>query len=145
MGMPSLSTQVAEDKLGAAGVRLRQPDCLKQGWVACGFPTTVEDARLLMEEPHLAPNRIVVLDASVETCVQRLRLRMTDSATGKVWTTRPRSDAVRKRLMRNPKDQPAAVETQYAQYSNNLSSVLEFVKATGRCAQIPADDALESV
>jgi len=143
--MPSLMPLIETDRLGAVGVRLRQPDCVKQGWVLCGFPLKPQQAKLLMEDADLAPTRVAVLTASVETCVQRLRLRMTDSATGKVWTTRPRSDAVRKRLQRNPNDQPTAVEGQYAEYSKNLEGILPVVSASGSCAQIPADDPLESV
>jgi len=145
MEMKNAEACVLEDPLGAIGLRLRQPDCVKHGWVLCNYPGTSEQARLLSADPSLTPLRIVVLSASCETCVSRLRQRQTDCVTGTVWTTRPKSEIIRKRLRRDPMDLPAAVTQQHADYLTALSGILAKLGAGDKVATINADRVPEAV
>mmetsp|Transcript_51530 Transcript_51530/g.96570 ORF Transcript_51530/g.96570 Transcript_51530/m.96570 type:complete len:499 (-) Transcript_51530:100-1596(-) len=137
--MPNASTLATEDALGAVGVRLRQNDCSAHGYVMCGFASSVEESRLLAEDSHLAPFRVVALKASADVCVQRLRHLVTDPLTGKVWTTRPKNEQVRKRLVRRSEHQPAAVASAHQLYERGLPNVLEALGSDGRCSEIAAD------
>lgn len=145
LDLPNVEPRIAEDKLGATGVRLRQPDCSRQGYVMCGFPVQTRRAELLHEDPRLAPTRVIVLDASADTCIRRLRLVLTDPATGKVWTVQPKDEKIRRRLQRRPEDQPAAVAAAHGEFVEAVPSVLEVLGTDGRCTSIPADAAPEVV
>jgi len=126
--------------------RLRKYDCESQGWVLSGFPRTLEEAQSLVGDVQLAPFRVIVLDASVDTCVARLRLRHVDTITGKVWSTRPRSEKMRKRLERDPMDQPAAVAAGHDQFSSRIEEILQaFNGGFGGCLKIKADASPEVV
>merc|ERR1712232_559706 len=129
MDLPNLEALRAKDKLGLVGVRLRQPDCQKQGWVLCGFPSTEEMAKTIAEDDYLQPMRVVVLQALEETCVQRLRHKYVDSVTGEIWTSMPLEGVMRTRLTRLPEDQPQAVKASYEAYHQNIGSVLEALRA----------------
>mmetsp|Transcript_87080 Transcript_87080/g.186687 ORF Transcript_87080/g.186687 Transcript_87080/m.186687 type:complete len:491 (+) Transcript_87080:82-1554(+) len=141
MDLPAqaLESQITDDHLGAVGVRLRQPDCQKQGWVISGFPRTFEAATTLGEDSELTPTRVVVLTASLETCVSRLRHLFIDSVTGKIWTSLPADEHIRKRLQRSTKDQPSAVTADYEEYIKNVGAISEALCSPERCAHIPAD------
>lgn len=143
--LPNMKPLVNQDDLGAIGVRLRQPDCAKQGYVAFGFVTDEDVAKTLAADVHLAPMRVVSLNVSVGICVARLRHLTTDSVTGKVWTTRPQNEHIRKRLVRNPQDQPQAVMEQHAEHCLKKQSILDALGTDGRCVEIPADGDPEDV
>jgi len=132
---------IDNDPLGVVGVRLRQPDCVKQGWVLCGYPEYAEIARALQDDVWLRPTRIVALSPSEETCVQRLRNILHDPVTGNVWTCFPRNESIRKRLVRNPEDQPGAVSAAFMAFRNSLPGIFQSFQADGRCNEIPADGA----
>lgn len=67
--IPNAEGQARTDALGVVGVRLRQKDCARHGWVLCGFPNTTEAAVALADNAHLAPLRIVALKALAPTSV----------------------------------------------------------------------------
>merc|ERR1719203_966909 len=81
MDMRNKENLIADDALGIVGVRLRQPDCVTQGFVLCNFPTTTAKAKALQEDVRLRPMRVVALSPSEETCVQRLRHMLHDPVT----------------------------------------------------------------
>jgi len=145
MDLPNQEALIASDPLGVIGVRLRQDDCLKQGWVLCGFPTNFAGAVALQKDTRLCPTRIVALVASQETCVNRLRSIQTDPVTGKVWASLPRNEHVRKRLLRNPSNQPAAVRSAHNTFSSSLPTIMQAFGGDARCQEIPADGPPEKV
>lgn len=147
MDLPNLPPLAAGDKLGAVGVRLRQPDCVKQGYVMCGFPASKMLAKILHEDSQLIPIRVITLNASADTCVRRLRHVLTDTATGKVWTSLPKKEEIRKRLYRDPEDQPVAVMKAHSEYTKALPEILNELKLDGeaKCFDIPADGPPEVV
>lgn len=137
--LPNRDLLIADDPLGVVGVRLRQPDCMKQGWILCGFPTTAQTAKALQEDARLRPTRVVALSPSEETCVQRLRHILYDPVTGKVWRSLPRNEHIRKRLQRDPDDLPAAVIAAHSVFCNTLPGIFQGFGADAHCAEIPAD------
>lgn len=130
---------ISEDPLGVVGVRLRQPDCVKQGWVLCGFPDTADRAHALQEDVRLRPTRVVALSPSEETCVQRLRNILRDPVTGNIWMSLPRNEKIRSRLVRNPEDQPSAVIATHTAFCNSLPGIFKGFEADARCLELPAD------
>eukprot|EP00429_Kryptoperidinium_foliaceum_P001477 CAMPEP_0176022886 /NCGR_PEP_ID=MMETSP0120_2-20121206/11152_1 /TAXON_ID=160619 /ORGANISM="Kryptoperidinium foliaceum, Strain CCMP 1326" /LENGTH=453 /DNA_ID=CAMNT_0017356037 /DNA_START=107 /DNA_END=1468 /DNA_ORIENTATION=- len=131
-----------DDPLGGIGLRLRREDCAKQGWVL--IANTMEDAQVqaLQEDPCLVPTRVVALMASEETCVQRLRHILHDPVTGEVWTTLPKSDALRKRLVRKPQDQMSVVQEAHRAFRRSADVVMQAFNSAGRgarCLEIHAD------
>lgn len=145
MDMPNQELLIADDPLGIVGVRLRQPDCIKQGWVLCCFPTSATAAKALQEDVRLRPTRVVALLPSEETCVQRLRTILTDPVTGKVWRSLPRNDLIRKRLTRNPDDLPSAVIEAHARFCRTLPSIFQGFGGGAHCVELPADAAPREV
>jgi len=140
-----LEQTAAKDALGGVGVRLRQPDCKKHGYVMCGFVTSPDIANVLSEDLYLRPTRVIALRASVNVCLARLRHLTVDKVTGKVWTSRPRDENMRKRLSRSREDMPAAVAAASEAYDANLPSILNVLGSGGRCMEIQADGNPEDV
>jgi len=140
-----LESIAAQDVLGTVGVRLRQPDCKKYGYVMCGFVSSPDTASVLSEDAYLCPTRILALRASVTVCLERLRHLTFDKVTGKVWTTRPRDENVRNRLTRSREDMPEAVAAASEAYDANLPSILNALGSGGRCLEMQADGDPEDV
>mmetsp|Transcript_70548 Transcript_70548/g.181874 ORF Transcript_70548/g.181874 Transcript_70548/m.181874 type:complete len:479 (-) Transcript_70548:21-1457(-) len=145
MDMPNVQPMIDLDKLGEVGVRLRCPDCLKQGFVLCNVPSSTRMAKLLSEDVRLAPTRVVKLAATAETCIARLRHVLTDPITGKVWTTVPKNPELRKRVKRDPEDQPTAVQADYDEYMLNLPDILEALGGDRVLAEIQADEPPQAI
>lgn len=124
--------------------RLRQPDCAAEGFVLVGFPSTVEQAAQLNQEPKLRPSRVVSLEADVEFCISQASIRYTDPLLGKVWTTTPASENVRKRLVRDPNDDPEVVRQLHAEHSNAIDQILGVFPQDGRCTTIRDSGGLEA-
>jgi adenylate kinase family enzyme len=137
--IPNLETLSLADKMGPVGVRLRQQDCRRQGWVLFGYPTNESHAMLLKEDEWLTPLRVVLLQASEDACVQRLRFRHTDPVTGKVWTQRPKSDRIRRRLVRDKRDEAEAVRGQHREYMANAEMFRETFGQNGQCIDLEAE------
>jgi len=140
-----LASIAGEDALGEVGVRLRQPDCKAQGYVMCGYINSPGIAKVLAQDIHLCPTRVLALRASVDVCVARLRHLTVDKVTGQVWTTRPRSENVRKRLQRSQQDMPDAVAAANEAFEATFPSILQALGSDGRCLEIQADGDPEEV
>lgn len=145
MDLPNVEALTAKDPLGIVGVRLRQEDCRRQGWVLSGFPNTVELAGLLASDEKLAPVRTVVLKASEEICMSRLRHIFVDSVTGEIWTTLPVNAELRKRMQRRPEDNPAKVSVAHSEHQANIQGVIKALGVGGRCLEIDAEGSPEKV
>lgn len=144
MMLDNLEPLIAHDRLGSVGVRLRQHDCEKQGWVMCGFPDTIELADKLREDHNLMPTRVIALGASADTCVQNLENVCTDKLTGQVYTTLP--NIPKKRLRFDPENRPEAVRNSHEEYTQSLPVILEALgAASGKCLEISAEASPEAV
>ncbi|CAH2068182.1 unnamed protein product, partial [Iphiclides podalirius] len=61
--------------------RLTKKDCIDNGWVLTGYPTTGVDFEMLDNMPT-PPNRIIFLNADWQTCKERVLSRGVDWCTG---------------------------------------------------------------
>eukprot|EP00929_Paragymnodinium_shiwhaense_P112343 TRINITY_DN8059_c0_g1_i1.p1 TRINITY_DN8059_c0_g1~~TRINITY_DN8059_c0_g1_i1.p1 ORF type:complete len:478 (-),score=152.19 TRINITY_DN8059_c0_g1_i1:193-1626(-) len=149
MELPNAEALAKKDKVGIVGVRLRQEDCTKQGWVLCNFPLSAELAEALAADEYLRPTRVMSLQASEETCLSRLRHLFIDPVTGKIWTSEPENPEIRRRVFRRPEDQPEAVQRMHEDYVAHIGQLLEILqgggKDLGKCTEIPADGPADAV
>lgn len=98
--------------------RLCQLDCVTRGWVLSGYPRTREQAEQL-DKAGLRPNRAFFLDVPNDSVIERLTLRAMDPVTGERYHTLynpPRSQEVKERLWKNPKDSEENVRKLLSQY-----------------------------
>lgn len=113
-----------EEACALIGVRLRQTDCVRKGWVLDGFPRTRAQAEFL-RQAHLWPSRVIqlqVADAVVET---RASSRRVDPVTGIAYYTNPNSVAITQQLVQCPHDQPEKVRERVASFAENIQQVSE--------------------
>mmetsp|Transcript_60295 Transcript_60295/g.111839 ORF Transcript_60295/g.111839 Transcript_60295/m.111839 type:complete len:511 (+) Transcript_60295:59-1591(+) len=141
----NLPSMVEQDKLGIVGVRLRSTDCKRHGWVLCSAPSDAKEAGLLKEDADLRPSRVIVLDASVSTCIESLRHQAIDPVTGEVWNSPPDNEVVGSRLVRRDADQPEMVQSQYEAYAASLPGILQELDPGTRLARVAADRDIEAV
>jgi adenylate kinase len=146
MELPNTTSLMAKDQLGLVGVRLRQVDCTRAGWVLVNFPTSPEMAKYMANDDSLCPVRVVALRATEETCKERLRNTFVDPVSGEVWTTMPESSEIRRRLQRRPEDEPEYISARCQEYASYIDKVLEAFNSGRSCLQIQADSkSLETV
>lgn len=108
--------------------RLCQLDCVTRGWVLSGYPRTREQAEQL-EKAGLRPNRVFFLDVPNDSVIERLTLRAMDPITGERYHTLynpPRSQDVKDRLWRNPKDNEENVRKLLSQYFAYVEELSDF-------------------
>ncbi|XP_037536733.1 adenylate kinase 8 [Nematolebias whitei] len=105
--------------------RLSRVDCSCRGWVLHCDP---QQARVLQESQH-RPNRVFLLEATDDVCLERISLRATDPLSGERYhtVTRPAPSAeVQNRLQTAPDDDLDVVTLRLKQYrvrSAGLQSV----------------------
>ncbi|XP_015263023.1 PREDICTED: adenylate kinase 8 [Gekko japonicus] len=98
--------------------RLNRLDCHLRGWVLHGFPRDEDQARL-MRNVGIVPNRVFVLNLTMESILERLTYRAVDPVTGERYHTlyKPApSKKAHKRLLTNPKDLEEHVRTKVEMY-----------------------------
>jgi len=124
--LPGLDRLAQQDALGTVGARLKQTDCVRQGWVIANFPLKREDAEILAKDPALMPLRVVTLQASAEACLQRLRQTLAD-----------------------PEEyQPEAVQAAHKEYQSMIGGAIESlssISGKGRFLELPAEGSPEEV
>lgn len=64
--------------------RMKQSDAVVNGWVVCGFPSTVDQIQLLRAE-KVIPNLVCLFEQPFETSVARLGNRRIDPNTGQMF------------------------------------------------------------
>ena len=119
---------------GLVRARLAQLDCQTQGWALTGFPRTVPEAKMLAAA-GFGEVRAFVLDLSEGSAKDRLTLRRTDPVTGARYHlgTNPPPDAVAARLVTHPRDEPAAVDRDWAHWADHAEALkAHFDIAAGR-------------
>ncbi|XP_005108850.1 adenylate kinase 8 [Aplysia californica] len=108
--------------------RLCQLDCVTRGWVLSGYPRTREQAEQL-DKAGLRPNRVFFLDVPNDSVLERLTLRAMDPITGERYHTLynpPRSQEVKDRLWKNPKDGEENVRKLLSQYFAYVEELSDF-------------------
>eukprot|EP00933_Yihiella_yeosuensis_P023778 TRINITY_DN18493_c1_g1_i1.p1 TRINITY_DN18493_c1_g1~~TRINITY_DN18493_c1_g1_i1.p1 ORF type:complete len:503 (+),score=78.56 TRINITY_DN18493_c1_g1_i1:112-1509(+) len=136
-----------KESLGAVGARLRQNDCIRQGWVLSGFPADQEKANFLAQDVHLVPSRVIALTASVEMCCSRLEQIQRDPVTQQVFTTPPTDERIRQRLVPMPGNEPDAVTASHAEFSKGMKGILKVLGGADgrRCLEVSAEDGVDAV
>jgi adenylate kinase len=105
--------------------RLRQKDCIQQGWLLDGFPRTAAQAQAL-EAAGLKPDCCLLLDVPEEVLVERLEGRRLDPLTGKVYHLKfnpPPSEDIAQRLTRRSDDTAEKMRVRYQDFTKHVSSI----------------------
>lgn len=108
--------------------RLCQLDCVTRGWVLHGYPRTREQAEQL-DKAGLRPNRVFFLDVPNDSVIERLTLQAMDPITGEKYHmlyNPPRSQEVKERLWRNPKNSEENVRKHLSQYFAYVEELSDF-------------------
>lgn len=128
----------------ALSEKLGQLDAVKQGWVLHGFPTSRTQVDAFSCAGY-EPNRVIVLDVSSETAVERLNLCCIDPKTGHRYHllyNPPRTSDIKSRLQTHPDDEEGEVLKRYADYQVNIEDVLEYYS---KAQHVNADQDIQSV
>eukprot|EP01012_Entosiphon_sulcatum_P037535 TRINITY_DN481_c0_g1_i1.p2 TRINITY_DN481_c0_g1~~TRINITY_DN481_c0_g1_i1.p2 ORF type:complete len:256 (+),score=63.16 TRINITY_DN481_c0_g1_i1:149-916(+) len=106
--------------------RLAQNDARSKGWLLDGVPRTRNQALSLQQAGHL-PQRLILLECSDATVIDRVEGRRTDPVTGSVYHVRlnPAKDpAVAARLEQRPDDTRDAALTRLREFHNHIREIL---------------------
>lgn len=105
--------------------RLKQPDCLSNGWLLDGFPRTKSQAEAL-SAAGMIPDKFILLDVPEEVLVERVTGRRTDPVTGKIYHMKfnpPENDEVADRLVQRSDDTAEKIVVRYREFQANIDSV----------------------
>ncbi|XP_013418058.1 adenylate kinase 8-like [Lingula anatina] len=108
--------------------RLGQLDCVSRGWVMHGYPKTTEQGEQLVHA-GFTPNRVFFLDVPNDSVIERLTLRATDPITGERYHmlyNPPRTQEVKERLRRAPKDSPEEVQKRLGAYQAFVDELTDY-------------------
>jgi len=104
--------------------------CRRRGWLLDGFPRTAQQAHKLIGS-GLVPNQIIVLNASSDELVARIRARASEASR--------RGEAPR------PDDEPATVRRRFDEYEKHKRETLAALRRYLRVADIDAGGTQEAV
>lgn len=106
--------------------RIRQPDCVENGWLLDGFPRTDAQAAA-MHESGVTCDVFVHLDVPDEALVDRVVGRRSDPVTGKIYhmTFNPPPEEIKDRLVQRADDTVEKVKTRIAAFHQNMGPLLE--------------------
>ncbi|KAL0896147.1 hypothetical protein ABMA27_012097 [Loxostege sticticalis] len=90
--------------------RIMKKDCVDLGWVLTGYPSTGLDFENLDNMPT-PPNRIIFLNADMQTCKKRLMSRAVDWCTGL-----PAAPGSGPRVLPHPADSEEQIDNEVYQY-----------------------------
>ncbi|KAF8770104.1 adenylate kinase 8-like [Argiope bruennichi] len=128
------TTEPVPDELlvEVASERLLKEDCLKSGWIMYHFPDTKKQAQLLVKALEgFQVNRAVFLNATLQTCLERVEPRRWDPATGEIYhlKLRPCTDRMAQvRLLQLPQDAAESVRAEHELYSSNAEDLKDIFK-----------------
>eukprot|EP01059_Diplonema_ambulator_P020226 TRINITY_DN33946_c0_g1_i1.p1 TRINITY_DN33946_c0_g1~~TRINITY_DN33946_c0_g1_i1.p1 ORF type:complete len:323 (+),score=57.64 TRINITY_DN33946_c0_g1_i1:86-1054(+) len=105
--------------------KINEPEVKAKGWLLDGFPRTVNQARVMLQE-GINADCIVVLDVPDEVVTERISGRRTDPETGIVYHLkyRPPPEDIKHRLKQRQDDTPAAIKERLVQYHRNVNPLL---------------------
>jgi adenylate kinase len=105
--------------------RLKQPDCISNGWLLDGFPRTKSQAEAL-SAAGMIPDQFILLDVPEEVLVERVTGRRTDPVTGKIYHMKfnpPENDEVAGRLVQRSDDTAEKIVVRYREFQSNIDSI----------------------
>ena len=109
--------------------RLKQEDCLKQGWLLDGFPRTKAQADAL-SAAGMVPDTFILLDVAEDVLVDRVCGRRTDPETGIIYhmTTKPPPADVVDRLVQRSDDTADKIKIRYKEFQNHAEEITSCYK-----------------
>lgn len=115
--------------IGVVLERLKEPDCVNQGWLLDGFPRTRAQADAL-EKAGIECDVFIQLDVADNLLIERVVGRRLDPVTGKIYHLRysppPFNDpAVLKRLVHRSDDTEDKAAVRIDSYKKNLNSIID--------------------
>lgn len=111
--------------------RLKQDDCLRNGWLLDGFPRTRAQAEALAAN-DLIPDSFLLLDVPEDVLVDRVSGRRTDPVTGKIYhltTSPPESEEIAARLVQRSDDTAEKIIIRYREFKSHIDSVRSFYES----------------
>lgn len=105
--------------------RLRQQDCIEQGWLLDGFPRTSAQAAAL-QEAGIHADGFLFVNVPDHILVERVVGRRTDPITGKIYHmtfSPPTDEDVRARLVQQSDDTEAMIKVRLQQFHSNIRAV----------------------
>jgi adenylate kinase len=125
--------QLVPDELiiGVICDRLKQQDCLQQGWLLDGFPRTRAQAEALASA-GLVPDSFILLDVPEEVLVERVTGRRTDPVTGRIYHLKfspPESDEIAKRLVQRSDDTAEKIVVRYREFQSHIDAIKSFYES----------------
>lgn len=108
--------------------RLKQQDCLNNGWLLDGFPRTRKQAEALAKE-ELIPDSFILLDVPENALVERVSGRRTDPVTGKIYHMKfspPENDDIAKRLIQRSDDTAEKIVVRYREFQSHIDAIRSF-------------------
>lgn len=111
--------------------RLKEQDCVENGWLLDGFPRTHAQA-LALQEAGVVPDIFVYLDVKDEILVERVTGRRSDPVTGKIYHltySPPTEDEVRERLVHRADDTAEALGPRLEAFHDNMTAIAKHYEA----------------
>lgn len=109
--------------------RLKQRDCVDNGWVLEGFPIKTQDA-IFLKNSGITPNRVIWLSALQSTCWSRLVYRRYDPESSQVVNLKKvPKQLVKKDLskwIQAPKDFDTVLEMRFNEYETTERDLKKF-------------------
>jgi len=105
--------------------RLKQSDCVNQGWLLDGFPRTKSQAEAL-SKAGIVPDSFVLLDVPEEILVERVTGRRTDPVTGKIYHMKfspPENGEVAARLVQRSDDTEEKIKVRVKEFQSHISAI----------------------
>ncbi len=114
--------------------RLRQPDAIAQGVLLDGYPRTVKQARTLTRNSDIEIDRVILLQASDDICIERILGRRVDPLTGDTYNIKfpecscPNQDIAQRLVRRNNDIDESTIKIRLDFYHMNLGHILKYFK-----------------
>jgi len=105
--------------------RLKQDDCVCQGWLLDGFPRTEKQAKALTSA-GMVPDAFVLLDVEEDVLVERVTGRRTDPETGKIYHMKfspPENEEIAGRLVQRSDDTAEKIVIRYREFQSHIDSI----------------------
>lgn len=119
-----------------------------EGWILDGFPRRIEQAKLL--DKHQPPEKVVLLEVSDETCIERIAGRRICEKCGRDYHIKykpPKTEGVCDvdggRLIMRTDDYPSAVAKRLADYHSQTEQLITHYKE--KLVRINGEQGIEEV
>lgn len=112
--------------IGICVERLKQEDCVKNGWLLDGFPRTGSQAAT-MKEKGLMPDLFLQIRVTDDECVKRISGRRSDPETGNVYHIEynPPPAEIASRCIQRSDDCEDVIRKRLAAYHSQCDSIVE--------------------